>query len=146
MSHRQRQSIWTTKELHTAALVIFVVIVQLIGNVRSYETYYMDHEVTERQARDSIAHAYNHTQKRTYFVRSYRRYSILQSPVVISLLLLTKSVLIFSSTDGTPNWCSECTEEVRTYCLSQSLIKDHCCCDQGHKKGTRAHYRNWVAA
>lgn len=53
---------WRTKDTN----VLFVVIVmamQLITSSVGYETYYMDHQVTEREARNAVGEAYNRTQK-----------------------------------------------------------------------------------
>lgn len=34
-----------------------------------------------------------------------------------------------------PAHCRPCTEEHQRYCHSKNLLKDHCCCNQSHKKG-----------
>lgn len=44
--------------------MILVVVVQLIGKVSGYASYYMEHQVTEQQARHAIQKAYNDTLKR----------------------------------------------------------------------------------
>jgi hypothetical protein len=35
----------------------------------------------------------------------------------------------------TPGHCKPCKPEHETYCFSPNLLKDHCCCNQGHAKG-----------
>lgn len=35
----------------------------------------------------------------------------------------------------TPAYCKPCSDEHKRYCHSENLLKDHCCCNQGHKKG-----------
>jgi hypothetical protein len=62
--------------------------------------YYKDHEVTEKQARDSLI-----TMKDDEFL--------------------------------SPSHCkpSMCTDSNQQYCRSENLLKDHCCCNQSHKKG-----------
>jgi hypothetical protein len=34
-----------------------------------------------------------------------------------------------------PPHCAECTAEQKQYCQSRELLKDHCCCNQSHRKG-----------
>ncbi|KAG5678457.1 hypothetical protein PVAND_008129 [Polypedilum vanderplanki] len=34
----------------------------------------------------------------------------------------------------TPPYCKKCTEEQQRYCHSDKLLKDHCCCNQSHRK------------
>lgn len=51
---------WNTKELVTIPLIILIV-VQVTGNAMAYTTYYMDHQVSEKQARISIREEYNRT-------------------------------------------------------------------------------------
>lgn len=60
--------------------------------------YYKDHEVTERQARESLR-------------------------------VMTEEEL------QTPSHCRECSDDQKRYCHSDKLLKDHCCCNQSHKKG-----------
>jgi hypothetical protein len=60
--------------------------------------YYKDHEVTEKQARDSLR-----SMKESEFVP--------------------------------PAHCKPCSSEHKRYCSSENLLKDHCCCNQSHKKG-----------
>lgn len=64
---------WRTKEPITRSLVICILLVQLIGNAICFETYYMDHQVTEKQARNAIREAYNRTQKGKLPVSTYNR-------------------------------------------------------------------------
>ena len=37
-----------------------------------------------------------------------------------------------------PAHCKPCTTEQQRYCHSKDLLKDHCCCNQSHKKGKQA--------
>lgn len=60
--------------------------------------YYKDHEITERQARESLR---------------------------------KMTDVDFQN----PAHCKPCTEEHQRYCHSSELLKDHCCCNQSHKKG-----------
>lgn len=62
--------------------------------------YYKDHEVTEKQARDSLR-------------------------------------LMKDEEFQQPAHCKPCTNEQQRYCRSNDLLKDHCCCNQSHKKGKR---------
>lgn len=57
-----KNSSWRTKQ-PLEMMMMIIVLVQLIGNTIAYETYYMDHQVTEKQARNAIREAYNRTQK-----------------------------------------------------------------------------------
>ncbi|CRL02992.1 CLUMA_CG016247, isoform A [Clunio marinus] len=36
---------------------------------------------------------------------------------------------------ATPAYCKACSLEHRKYCISENLLKDHCCCNQSHNKG-----------
>lgn len=60
--------------------------------------YFKDHEVTEKQARDSLR------------------------------LMKDDDFL-------TPDHCKPCKDKDIQYCNSENLLKDHCCCNQSHKKG-----------
>lgn len=66
--------------------------------------YYKDHEVTEKQARESLR--------------------------------LMKGDEEFKP----PAHCKPCTNEQQRYCRSDDLLRDHCCCNQSHKKGKRTHH------
>lgn len=59
-----KNSSWWTKDLQLLTCTTFVaILLQLMGSVVGYEIYYMDHQVTEKQARDAIDKAYNYTQE-----------------------------------------------------------------------------------
>lgn len=60
--------------------------------------YFKDHEVTERQARDSVR-------------------------------------LMKEDEFQPPAHCKPCTNDQKRYCHKDDLLKDHCCCNQSHKKG-----------
>lgn len=113
---------WSTKDQLTRTLVIFIILVQIIGNAMCVQNYYMDHEVTEKKARSIIPAVFNHTQTRKF-----------SSFPPISLMLILS--MIYPIADRRPNWCDHCTDADRDYCLSRNLIQDHCCCDQGHGEG-----------
>jgi hypothetical protein len=70
--------------------------------MESIVEYYKDHEVTEKQARESLR-------------------------------------LMKSEELQTPAHCKACTNEQQRYCRSNDLLRDHCCCNQSHKKGKRTH-------
>lgn len=53
--------------IHSTLVICSVIMLQLIGNVISFETYYMDHEVTEKQAHNAIREVFNKTEKRKFF-------------------------------------------------------------------------------
>lgn len=36
---------------------------------------------------------------------------------------------------ATPAHCQKCTAEHKSYCYSENMLKDHCCCNQSHNKG-----------
>lgn len=36
---------------------------------------------------------------------------------------------------ATPAHCKKCTAEHKSYCYSEHMLKDHCCCNQSHNKG-----------
>lgn len=55
---------WSSKDQLTRTLVIFIILLQIIGNVMCVQNYYMDHEVTEKKARSIIPEVFNHTQTR----------------------------------------------------------------------------------
>lgn len=64
--------------------------------------YYKDHEITEKQARES-------------------------------LVKMDKDDFQSAAHCKLP-----CPEEHNRYCFSSELLKDHCCCNQSHKKGKHA--------
>lgn len=43
-----------------------------------------------------------------------------------------------------PAHCRPCTKEHKQYCNSDFLLKDHCCCNQSHKKGKRPPHLNII--
>lgn len=74
------------------------------SDIKPYESmiteYFKDHEVTEKQARESLR-------------------------------------LMKEDEFKPPAHCRPCTKEQKQYCNSEFLLKDHCCCNQSHKKGKR---------
>lgn len=63
-----------------------------------FAEYFLDHQVSEKQARDSLLH--------------------MNSDAFVN-----------------PAHCKPCTHEEKQYCKSENLLKDHCCCNQGHRIG-----------
>lgn len=64
----------------------------------------------------------------SFIVEYYKDHEVTENQARDSLRLMTQEDF------QQPNHCT-CTSEHQKYCRSKELLKDHCCCNQSHKKG-----------
>lgn len=62
-------------------------------------------------------------------VEYYKDHEVSENQARDSLRLMTQEDF------QQPAHCTACTSEHQKYCRSKDLLKDHCCCNQSHKKG-----------